>query len=103
MPKEQALVNRVLAEFRSRGCEAVKIHGGAFGIDGEPDIHACIAGRFAAVELKQRGKKPTKRQHYRLRRWRESGALAEWFDNFEAFRLWLDSVLAAASGGSDRL
>jgi hypothetical protein len=52
---------------------------------GTPDLLACYYGRFYAIEVKRPGNKPTKLQLFRLRQWREAGAVAFWCDSLESF------------------
>jgi len=53
-------------------------HMAGFGAGGVPDIIACIAGRFVAIEVKRLGKEPTVKQARRMTEIREKGGLAVW-------------------------
>jgi hypothetical protein len=58
---------------------ARKVHGGAMGNVGEPDVDACVAGRSCKFEAKAIGEKPTGPQLGSMRRWASVGALVGWF------------------------
>ncbi|GAC1521769.1 MAG: hypothetical protein NVS3B1_06410 [Marmoricola sp.] len=55
-----------------------KVHGGKFQEVGQPDLIACIRGRFVGIEVKLPGGEPTGVQMGCLRRWEKAGALAGW-------------------------
>lgn len=55
-------------------CRAVKIHGSQRR-QGEPDLYIVINGRFAAVEVKRPGNRPTNLQTAVLKRWADAGAV----------------------------
>lgn len=78
-PTETALSTGCQKRIRKEhGGAVVKLHGNASQASGQPDLIACVRGRFVAVELKQPGKKPTPLQMKRLRTWAAAGALAGW-------------------------
>lgn len=58
---------------------ARKVHGGAMGNAGEPDVDACVRGRAVKLEAKAGSNKPSKIQAAALRRWAAAGALVGWF------------------------
>lgn len=58
---------------------AKKVHGGAMGNAGEPDVDACVRGRAVKLEAKAGSNKPSKIQQAALRRWEKAGALVGWF------------------------
>lgn len=58
---------------------ARKVHGGAMGNAGEPDVDACVRGRSVKLEAKAGTNKPTQVQAAALRRWAKAGALVGWF------------------------
>lgn len=58
-----------------------KVHGGKYQDVGQPDIIACIRGRFVGIEVKLPGGEPTGVQMGTLRRWEAAGALAGWVDS----------------------
>lgn len=79
MPTSEAsIVAACLSLIRGAGGHAVKIHGGAFGHAGNPDILGCLQGRALAVEVKRPGGKPTAAQLAQLGKWSAAGALALW-------------------------
>lgn len=79
---ESAIVADVIAHIQSLPAgHARKVHGGAHGQIGEPDVDACVAGRAVKLEGKTRREKPTVPQRAALTRWRAAGALAGWFRN----------------------
>lgn len=62
---EATIVNAILKAYRARGAFAVKIHGSPV----QPriiDILACYKRYFIGLEVKQPGKKATRRQAYVL-------------------------------------
>ena len=58
-------------------CFYWKNHGGRFGQGGLPDVCCCIAGRFAAFEVKTDKGRVTVLQQVTLRRIRAAGGIAE--------------------------
>jgi hypothetical protein len=58
---------------------ARKVHGGAMGNAGEPDVDACVRGRAVKLEAKAGSNTPSKIQLAALRRWEKVGALVGWF------------------------
>lgn len=66
-PLEKTIVARVLAQCRSLGFWAMKIHGNAFTTAGVPDILAIKDGRAFWLECKRPGEDPTKVQMHRMR------------------------------------
>lgn len=52
MPKETALVSKIIRALKARGGWWIKIHGGASQETGVPDILGCYRGRFVAIEVK---------------------------------------------------
>lgn len=80
---EAKLVEAAMRLIRRRGGVVQKIHGGAAGSAGQPDLDAVIAGRPVKVEAKQPGKRPTPIQYRRMREWQDVGALTGWFTSTE--------------------
>ena len=72
MPRERAIVNRIMAVVRSLGCHVEKTHGSVYGEKGRPDLYIWVPVRYQrvavplVVEVKQPGEVPTKLQAYRL-------------------------------------
>lgn len=71
---------------------ARKVHGGAMGNNGEPDIDACIEGRSVKLEAKRVGNKPTHPQVTAMLRWARVGALVGWFRTNEEIAQILDHL-----------
>lgn len=79
MSFESGIQNRVVNLLRERyGAKAqVRVkHGTGFAMVGDPDIYACINGRFVCFEVKNEVGKLTKIQEYRLTKFLEAGAIA---------------------------
>lgn len=72
---ESTLVTAGLRHLNHRGAWAVKIHGGACGRNGIPDILAAYHGRMLALEFKLPGNKPTRLQAHELQRAAAAGAI----------------------------
>jgi hypothetical protein len=85
------IVKSALTLLRSLGY-ARKVHGGAMGNTGEPDLDACIHGRTLKLEAKTIGDYPTGPQNAALRRWAMAGALVGWFRTDEEIRQILDHL-----------
>lgn len=62
---------------------AWKLHTGAYGESGHPDIDGCVDGRSLKIEMKEPGYKPTTLQRARLITWRKTGALVGWATSLE--------------------
>lgn len=62
-----------------------KVHGGALGNTGEPDLDAVVRGWAVKLEAKRPdgSEKPTGPQLAALRRWHAAGALVGWFTSVE--------------------
>jgi hypothetical protein len=58
-----------------------KVHGGAMGNVGEPDLDIVLHGRAAKLEAKrpESSEKPSAAQIGAMLRWRKAGALVGWF------------------------
>jgi hypothetical protein len=84
MASERALVKRIIAELNSwPHTRAVKVHGSSYGRVGDPDIWGSRFGKMFLLEMKMPGKKPTKIQAVELERWKRTGAVTGWYDNFD--------------------
>ncbi len=53
-----------------------KKHGGGMGHAGDPDIHACIRGRFVGIEVKKVGEPVSRIQQLTLARIVSAGGIA---------------------------
>lgn len=77
--RESAIVEEIITKLRKLpSAYAVKIHGGMYGISGEPDINACVNGRMVRIEVKRPETRSTvsPNQHRQIKRWNDAGALA---------------------------
>lgn len=91
---ERDVVAEGIALLRQRGY-ARKVHGGAYGNAGEPDVDAVVGGRACKFEAKTSGTKPTPIQLGAMNRWAKAGALVGWFRNnahLEELLLHVDDV-----------
>ena len=88
---ENEVVASALALLREIGY-ARKVHGGAHGNTGEPDIDACVRGRACKLEAKTIGNRPTGPQRVRMDQWAKVGALVGWFRTDDELRQLLDHV-----------
>lgn len=73
---------------------ARKVHGGALGNSGEPDLDAVVRGWAVKLEAKRPdgSEKPTPVQLAALRRWHAAGALVGWFTSTEHVQQLLDHL-----------
>ena len=76
---ERTVVADGRALIFTRGGYARKVHGGAYGNTGEPDLDGCLRGRALKFEAKRIGERPAGPQMAALRRWATVGALVGWF------------------------
>ena len=67
MGRERENVKRVITELQRRGAWVVKIHVGPYQRPGIPDVLACYAGRFLAIEVKQDTGRVSPLQEYEMR------------------------------------
>ena len=69
------------------GCKVIKIHGDQFMEVGIPDLIGCLPpnGKTIAIETKIRDNKPTKIQLYRLKQYKQAGAISFWCNSFEDY------------------
>jgi Holliday junction resolvase len=74
--KESAIVNKIVAALRARGCFVAKLHGGPTQQAGLPDLLVIHAGRVVFLEVKRPGEQPTKLQEHTLAKLRGHGATA---------------------------
>jgi hypothetical protein len=75
---ESAIVSQGITFLRMQGW-ARKVHGGAMGSSGEPDVDACVRGYAVKLEAKRVGEKPTSAQVAAMQRWQKAGAMVGWF------------------------
>lgn len=93
------------------GTYAWKLHTGAFGESGHPDIDGCVNGRSLKIEMKEPGLKPTVLQMARLQRWRAAGAMVGWatsLDHVQALHAraadpeWINPLTGPGDGDGSR-
>lgn len=74
MQPEAKIGRKIRAYLEENGAFVFKIHGGPQMMAGLPDLICCLpAGRFAGIEVKQPGQKPSARQEFVHRMIRRSG------------------------------
>jgi hypothetical protein len=79
MPKkrEQLLVDEIKRHLGGiRDLYFFKQHGGIYGTAGVPDLIICYKGKFAALECKASGRKPTVLQQIAIRQINAAGGIA---------------------------
>lgn len=90
---ESEVVSEAKAMLNTRqGAYFRKVHGGAMGNVGEPDLDGCEHGRAVKLEAKAGSEKPTGPQMGAMRRWAKVGALVGWFRNNEHVNQIMDHV-----------
>ncbi len=72
--------DRIKQYLKSIGAWYAVVSMTGYGKGGTPDIIACIAGQFVAIEVKRPGKEPTERQWTRIYDIRNAGGRAIWGD-----------------------
>lgn len=88
---ETALDRRAINYLRGLpNSYARKVHGGAMGNVGEPDIDACVGGRSCKFETKAGNNTPTVPQRAALQRWAGAGALVGWYRDLDQLRALLE-------------
>lgn len=60
---------------------------------GFPDLLLLGHGRVAFIEVKAPGKKPGKIQHYRLKQINDRGIPADWFDNIDDAKVFINEIV----------
>jgi len=91
--KESAIVTRLLRMLRERGHWATKVHVSNFQQTGTPDILACVAGKFLALEVKaDTSKKPTPMQVKNLEEISGAGGMAQVIWSVEQLELILRTM-----------
>lgn len=76
MTPEQGIKREVKRWLESHGAYWCMVQGGAFSKPGDPDIVACVKGRFVAVEAKSSSGRRSEAQEICARRVAEAGGLA---------------------------
>lgn len=97
----EKLFERKIRQFLNyKGCWNVKYFGNAYSQSGVPDILACVAGQFVAIEVKGEGGKPSELQELNIKRIRKSGGIAMvlYPKDWEAFKAGIEDMLRHDSG-----
>ncbi len=92
MPKEAAIVEKILKLLRERGAYAVKYHGSIYSTAGVPDVLACYQGFFLGIEVKKPGEKPSELQIKHQRMIAQARGFACVVDNPVTVRCILDAL-----------
>lgn len=88
---ESEIVSEAISHIRAlRDGYARKVHGGAMGNAGEPDLDACVRGRSCKFEAKAGSNTPSRVQLASLERWARAGALVGWFRSTAELQQLLD-------------
>lgn len=102
MVRERRVVEAVISYLNGLPhARARKVHGGAHGPAGEPDVDACVAGRAVKVEVKAPGAAgATRLQRRRLEQWAEAGAVVGEVRSVEDVRalLMAEGLLGGVAG-----
>ena len=96
--RERTITREIMTEIRRMNGYAVKQHGSIYSTAGVPDILACVAGRFVAVEVKsptapKAKREPTKAQNHNLQTIAESGGIAMCVTSLNQFKSALKAAL----------
>lgn len=87
MPRqpEGRLVAKIRSYLERRNVFVFKVHGGdnPFQEVGIPDLLCCHRGMFLALEVKQPGEEPSKKQDHVLRRIEAAGGITAVVDSVE--------------------
>lgn len=89
---ETAIVDGGMRLLHRRGAWAVKVHGGACGRNGIPDILATYRGRPLALEFKQPGRHPTRLQQHELDQAAAAGAITAVITSVSQLAQLLDDI-----------
>lgn len=90
--RESAVERSINVYAKKRGILTMKLSGP--NQRGQPDRLYLKNGVAAFVELKAPGKRPTALQEKWLEDLRSRGFHAQWFDNADDAKVWLDEVLS---------
>lgn len=97
MPREAAIVGRILRELDRRGTWWIKTHGAGMGRNGTPDILACHHGRFIGIEAKAPRGQVAKLQAYELERITRAGGTGIVVRTIDQLTAALDHIEALTS------
>lgn len=90
---EASIVKRILHYLNGLDdCYARKVHGGAYGTNGEPDLDICLKGRAIKLEVKAPGRENTvtEMQFKALAKWGKAGAIVGVVTSLEEVKELLD-------------
>ena len=88
--RESALEKEIREYAEATGWWGVKFVSP--GTAGVPDRLFIRGGMVLFMEVKRKGKKPTRQQYLRMAEIRKHGAIVCWVDSFAAAKEWLDFV-----------
>ena len=75
--REQNLIDQIKAYLNGMpNTFCWKEHGGIYGTAGIPDIIVCHRGKFIALEVKAKNRKPTLLQHLTINKIKKAGGTA---------------------------
>lgn len=88
---EADVQRRIQTQVRNAGGWVLKVHGNQYTPVGTPDLLICHQGKFAAIEVKQYGNKPSEVQRHSLKLIARAGGLTTIaYPDFD-FRTWFDA------------
>lgn len=70
---EAQLQRRIQRAIAERGGKVYKLHGNAFGVNGQPDLVGSLNGVPFVLEVKLHGRAATPKQQHELDGWRAQG------------------------------
>lgn len=73
---EKRITDAIVKWLRAQGAWAVKVHGGAYGHAGQPDVSCCWQGRYLGLEVKVPGGRLTAIQQHVLGSIATAGGIA---------------------------
>ncbi len=86
---EKAVQDRIVGWLKKNEIWVTKVHGGPYQQAGLPDLRIIYRGRSIDVEVKDKGKKPTRLQMATMRKIAAAGGLVNWFDDSDKAIAWL--------------
>lgn len=89
-PLESSIVKSCLDYLNEFSSTEFQKRHGARTRSGEPDITGCFAGLHWEIEVKRPGRKPTKRQLSRMRKWSQAGAVVCWVNSLKGLQKIVD-------------
>ncbi len=89
---ERDTVKKIVVWCKSQGFYTIKFHGSPFSAIGQPDLIICAKGKFIAIEVKRKGREPTKAQIEKIRSINEAGGYAGWCNDADKAISWLSDI-----------